>query len=129
MTGPHPHKEGRYAGHRIITAHTLCRPHRQRRVVIPLLLAGWASNGYGYQSCLWPAGQGKCNIPCSRSRLRIWSRGTGSTVPSWVSPLILHTQAESDWLMVLTPGSFPFSRFPRWRPSIPSTAIGSVPMI
>ena len=38
----------------------------------------------------------------SRSRLRIWSRGTGSAVPSSVSPFILHTQqAESDWLVHL----------------------------
>ena len=34
-----------------------------------------------------------CFLP--RLRLRIWSRETGSTVPSLVSPLILHTQAES----------------------------------
>ena len=28
-------------------------------------------------------------------RLRVWSRELGSAVPSRVSPLILHTQAES----------------------------------
>ena len=33
--------------------------------------------------------------PCPRSRLRIWSRETNSVVPSCVSLLILHTQAES----------------------------------
>ena len=32
---------------------------------------------------------------CPRSRLRIWSRETGSAVPSRVGLLILHTQAES----------------------------------
>ena len=55
-----------------------------------------------------------------RSRLRIWSRETGSADPSRVSLLILHTQAES--------GSYSrdSSRFQRRRPNIPSTAIGSV---
>ena len=33
--------------------------------------------------------------PCPRSRLRIWSRETGSAVPPRVSLLILHTQAAS----------------------------------
>ena len=47
-------------------------------------------------------------FPCPRSRLRIWSRVTGSAVPPRVSPLILHTQAESDWL-VLTHGIPPLS--------------------
>ena len=35
------------------------------------------------------------NFRCPRSRLRIRSRETGSAVPSRVSPLILHAQAES----------------------------------
>ena len=34
-------------------------------------------------------------FPCPRSRLRIWSRETGLAVPSRVSLLFLHTQAES----------------------------------
>ena len=34
-------------------------------------------------------------FPCPHSRPRIWSRGTVSAVPSRVSPLILHAQAES----------------------------------
>ena len=34
-------------------------------------------------------------FPCPRSRQRIWSRETGSAVPSGVSLLILRTQAES----------------------------------
>ena len=55
---------------------------------------------------------GKMNIfPCPRSRLRIWSRETGSAVPSRVSLLILHTQAESGAY------SRDSSRFPRWRHS------------
>ena len=33
--------------------------------------------------------------PCPHSRLRVWSRELGSSVPSRVSLLILHTQAES----------------------------------
>ena len=49
---------------------------------------------------------------CPRSRLRFWSRETGSAVPSRVSLLILHTQAESG---AYSRGS---SRFPRWRPFI-----------
>ena len=32
---------------------------------------------------------------CSCSRQRIWSRETGSAVPSRVNPLIFHTEAES----------------------------------
>ena len=40
------------------------------------------------QSCTWSAEQGKLMFPCRRSRLRIWSRETGSTVPSRVSLLI-----------------------------------------
>ena len=35
------------------------------------------------------------NFPYPRSRLRIWSRETGSAVPSRVSPLTLYAQAES----------------------------------
>ena len=49
--------------------------------------------------------------PCSR--LRIWPRETGSAVPFRVSPLILHTQAESS---IINPvpthtGSSPSFRF------------------
>ena len=64
------------------------------------------------QSCSWPAEQGKLIFLCPRSRLRIWSRGTGSAVPFRVSLLVLHTQAE--------PGAYLryFSRFPRCRPFI-----------
>ena len=57
---------------------------------------------------------------CPRSGLRSWSRETGSTLPSHV-PFILHIQAES----VTNSGDF----FPRRRPFIPSTAIGSVPSL
>ena len=39
--------------------------------------------------------KGKNIFPCPRSRLRVWSRETGSAIPSRVSPLILHAQAES----------------------------------
>ena len=98
--------------------------------------------------------EGEIIFPCSRSRLRIWSCEPGSAVPSRVSPFILHTQAEYGFHsqtsllrhafrngvylypstaivsilslnLVLSHGS----RFPRRRPSIPSTAIGSVPSL
>ena len=39
--------------------------------------------------------KGKYCFPCPRSRLRNWFRGTGSAVPSCVSPVILYRQAES----------------------------------
>ena len=48
-------------------------------------------------------------FPYPRSRLRNWARETGSAVPSGISPLVLHTQAESDWL-VLTHGIPPSFR-------------------
>ena len=54
------------------------------------------ATGQGCQSCSWSAvEQGKCIIRCPRSRLRIWSRETGSAVPSHVSLLISILQAES----------------------------------
>ena len=64
------------------------------------------STGFGCQSCSWSAEQEKCLFPCPRSRLRIRSRETGSAVPSRVSPLILHTQAESSIINLISlPGS------------------------
>ena len=36
----------------------------------------------------------QCFFSCSRSRLIIWSRETGSAIPSRVSLLIFHTQVE-----------------------------------
>ena len=51
-------------------------------------------------------------FPCPRTRLRIWSRETGSAVPSRASLLALHTQAESGAY------SWDSSRFPRRRPFI-----------
>ena len=65
----------------------------------------------------------KCFYPCFCSRLRIWSRETGSAVPSRASLLILHAQAESGAY------SRDSSRFPRRRPHIPSTAIGLDPSL
>ena len=72
----------------------------------------------GCQSCSWTAEQGKLTFVCSCSRLRIWSRKTGSAVPSRVNPLIFHTQAESsiinhqssiiNLVLCLLTGSFPF---------------------
>ena len=50
----------------------------------------------GCQSCSWSAKQARCYFRCPRSCLRIWPRVTSSAVPSRVSALIVHTQAESD---------------------------------
>ena len=61
--------------------------------------------------------------PFAPSRLSIWSRKTSSAVPSHVSPLFLHTQAESG---AYSRDSF---RFPRRWPHIPPTATGSVPSL
>ena len=52
------------------------------------LIAEYGSTRYGCQSCLWSAEQGKWIFPCPRACLRIWSRETGSAVPSRVSLLI-----------------------------------------
>ena len=57
---------------------------------------------HGCESCSWLAEQGICIFPCPHSRLMIiWSRETGSAVPSRVSPLTLHTRPESDWLVFI----------------------------
>ena len=65
------------------------------------------------------------NFPSPRSRLRVWSRELGSAVPSRVSPLVLHTQVESDAnLRDSTSPCFPL-RFPLE----PSYAIGLVPSL
>ena len=81
---------------------------------------------YGYMCNLyvWPSQPGKVAnpargqlaeqvkwiIPCPRSRLRIWSRETGSAVPSRVSLLISILQAESSASLRDS------SRVPRRRP-------------
>ena len=68
------------------------------------------TNRYGCQLCSWSAQQGKCFFPCPLSRLlRSSSPETSSDVPFRVSPPILHTQAESDWLMVHIHGFRPLS--------------------
>ena len=54
-------------------------------------------------------------IPCPRSRLSIWSRETGSAVPSRISLLISILQAESSACLRDS------SRFPRRRPFIIGT--------
>ena len=53
--------------------------------------------------------QEKCFVSCPRSRLRIWSRETGSAVTSRVSPLILHTEADSGVYSRDSPTSSPLS--------------------
>ena len=65
-------------------------------------------------------------FPCPRACLRIWSRETASAVPSRVSLLILHTQAESGAYLRNS------SRVPWRRPFLyikPPYAIGSVPSL
>ena len=59
----------------------------------------------------------------ARGQLRIWSRDTDSSIPSRVSLLIVHTQAEYGGY------SRDSSLFPRRRPFIPSTAIESFPSL
>ena len=81
------------------------------------------STEYRCQFCPRSAGQRKLFFPCRCSRQGICSRKTGSAVSSRVSPLILYAQAEYDAY------SRDSSRFPRRRPSIPSTPIGSVPRL
>ena len=74
------------------------------------------TTGQGCQSCSWStAEQGKWSTRCPRSRLRIWSRETGSAVPSRVSLLISILQVESS-ASLRDP-----SRVPRRRPFIIGT--------
>ena len=74
------------------------------------------TTGQGCQSCSWSAAEeGKVIIRCPRSRLRIWSRETGSAVPSRVSLLIAILQAESSACLRDS------SRVPRRRPFIIGT--------
>ena len=87
-------------------------------------IAEYGSTGESCESCSWSAKQGKLIFPCPRTCLRIWSRETGSAVPSRVSLLILHTQAESCAYLRDS------SRVPRRRPFMkPPYAIGSVPSL
>ena len=90
------------------------------------LSADWALTWYGCQSCSWSAEQGKYYFLCPRSRLRVWSRELGLAVPSRVSLLILHTQAESGAYLR---DSTPPSRFPLRFPLEPSCTIGLVPSL
>ena len=93
----------------------LCNPPDVCMVIT--YIAEHGSTGKGCQFCSWSAEQGKCFFPCPSSRLRIWSREIGSAVPSGVSLLILHTQAECGAY------SQDSSRFPLRRPLIVDTAI------
>ena len=89
--------------------------------------AEYGSTREGCQSCSWSAEQGKWTFSCARLRLRIWSRETGSAVPSRVSLLILRAQAEPGAVYLRDS-----SRVLRRRPFIylkPPYAIGSVPSL
>ena len=77
---------------------------------------------------LGSAEKGKWAFPCPRTCLRIWSRETGSVVPSRVSPLILHTQAESSIWCLLT-GFLPLSAAASIYLFKPPYVIGSVPSL
>ena len=57
-------------------------------------VAEYGSTGQGCQSCSWSAEQGKRIFSCPRACLRIWSRETGSAVPSRVSLLICYEPLE-----------------------------------
>ena len=71
------------------------------------------TTGQGCQSCSWSAAeQGKTIFRCPRSHLRIWSRETGSAVPSRVSLLISILQTESSACLRDS------NRVPRRRPLI-----------
>ena len=48
----------------------------------------WVALSSCCQYCSWAAEQGKTIFSCPRSRQRIWSRETGSAIPSRVSLLI-----------------------------------------
>ena len=82
----------------------------------------YGSTRQGCQSCSWSAEQGKSIFSCARSRLRIWSRQTGSAVPSCVSlPISILSRLN----LVLTHG-IPPAFHDGVHLFIPSTAIGSV---
>ena len=87
------------------------------------IIAEYGSTGKGCQSCSWSAEQGKRTFPCPRACLRIWSRETGSAVPSRVSLLISILRLN----LVLTYGISP-----EFRGGVhmkPPYAIGSVPSL
>ena len=71
------------------------------------LTTEYGSTAQSCQSCSGSAEQGKLMFPCLRSRLRIWSRETGSAVPSRVSLPILHTWAESSIIYVMLSHGIP----------------------
>ena len=61
----------------------------------PVLSAEYGPTGYGCHSCSWSVKQGMLFFHCPRSRLTIWSRETGSAIPSRASPLNPHSKAQS----------------------------------
>ena len=62
---------------------------------------------YSCHSCSWSTDQGKLLIAYLCSRLRIWSRETGSDVPSRASQLYTYTEPES--VVRVPTGFLPFS--------------------
>ena len=88
-------------------------------------IAEYGLTGVGCQSCSWSAEQGKLIFPCPRACLRIWSRETGSAVPSRVSLLISILRLN----LMLTYGIPPEFRGGRCPFMKPPYAIGSVPSL
>ena len=73
------------------------------------------------QSCTWSAEQEKCFFPCLRLCLRIWSRETGSAVPSRVSLLISILRLNLVLTYGFPPGSSEVPRNPLTRWDVSST--------
>ena len=91
------------------------------------LVGEYGSTGGGRQFCSWSTEQGKIIFPCPRSRLRIWSRETGSAATSRPAPAAsLFSTLRLN--LVLT-----HRISPNFRDSvhlfIPPSAIGSVPSL
>ena len=73
-----------------------CLHIKNRNTTQQTIVWMYGSTRYGCQSCSWSAEQRiMLFFSCPRSSLRIWSRDTGSAVPSRISLVIFHTQAES----------------------------------
>ena len=87
--------------------------------MVPHISRVWI-NREGCQTCTWSAGQGNSIFRCPRSCLKIWSRETGSAVPSRVSLLISILRLN----LVLTCG-IP----PEYRDGVHLFTIGSVPSL
>ena len=82
---------------------------------------------HGCQSCSWSAEQGKLIFPCPRSRLRTWSRETGSAASCSTSAYLLITVLRLN--LVLTHGIPPDFRGGGHLLFTPPYAIGLFPSL